>query len=168
MPQTTSTLWRLGVKAAPGKPRWVLIRLQTSKSRDQQQNPALFGHCNVTNMQVLLNHTRYPSVDILTDFAKEQFTGVYKSSFDFGSRYYGIDSLLAGSDMNPSAFKDLYPVLVFDASKQSERLTEGIVDITVKMEFSVPAPANTQAYDLVICDRMLKFKSDGSKMSVLF
>ena len=131
VPQTTSTVWRLGVKAAPEKPRWVLIGLQTGKSGDQQQNPALFDHCNVTNMQVLLNHTRYPSVDMLTDFAKEQFAGVYKSFFDFDSRYYGIDSLLAGSDVNPSSFNDLYPVHVFDVSKQSERLTEGIVDITV-------------------------------------
>ena len=29
-------------------------------------------------------------------------------------------------------------------------------------------PVNTQAYALVISDRMLKFKSDGSKMSVSF
>ena len=146
----------------------VLIGLQTGKSGDQQQNPALLDHCNVTNMQVLLNHTRYPSVDMLPDFAKEQFAGVYKSFIDFDSRYYGIDSLLAGRDVNPSSFKDQYPVHVFDVSKQNERLTEGIVDINVKMEFSVPVHANTQAYALMICDRMLKFKSDGSQMCVLF
>ena len=167
VPQTTTTVWRLDVKAAPEKPRWILIELQTDKSGNQERNPTVFDHCNVTNIQVLLNHTRYPSVDMLTDFANEQFAGVYKSFFDF-DRYYGIDSLLAGNDVNPSAFKGLYPVQVFDMSKQNERLTEGIVDITVKMEFSVPVPANTQAYALVICNRMLKFKSDGTKMSVLF
>ena len=57
---------------------------------------------------------------------------------------------------------------MFDVSKQSERLTEGVVDLTVKIEFSENVPADTQAYALVISDRMLKFKSDGSKMSVLF
>ena len=70
--------------------------------------------------------------------------------------------------VNPIAFKSLYPIHVFDVSKKSERLTEGVVDLTVRVEFSVAAPANTQAYALVISDRMLKFKSDGSKMSVLF
>ena len=55
----------------------------------------------------------------------------YYLTFDFDSRYYGIDSLLAGSDVNPSAFKDLFPIHVFDVSKQSERLTEGVVGITV-------------------------------------
>ena len=70
--------------------------------------------------------------------------------------------------MNPIAFKSLYPIHVFDVLKQSERLTEGVVDLTVRMEFSVAVPANSQAHALVISDRMLKFKSDGSKMPVLF
>ena len=42
------------------------------------------------------------------------------------------------------------------------------MDLTVKMEFSENVPANTEAYTLVISDGMPKFKSDGSKMSVLF
>ena len=94
--------------------------------------------------------------------------GVDKSFYDFASRYYGIDNLLAGSQVNPVAHKAPYPIHVFDVSKQSERMTEGVVDLTVKMEFSANVPANTQVYALVISDRMLKFKSDGSKMSVLF
>ena len=57
--------------------------------------------------------------------------------------------------MNPAAFKSHYPIHVFDVSKQRERLT-GVVDLTVRMEFSADVPANTQAYDLVISDRMLK------------
>ena len=40
--------------------------------------------------------------------------------------------------------------------------------LTVKMEFSANVPADAQVYALVISDRMLKFISDGSKMSVLF
>ena len=103
-----------------------------------------------------------------TDFVKEQYVGAYKSFYDFASRYYGIDDLLAGIQVNPVAYKALYPIHVFDVSKQSERLTEGVVDLTVKMEFSTNVPANTQAYVLVIGDQMLKLKSDGSKLSVLF
>ena len=120
-------------------------------------------------MQVWLNHSRYPSLDMTTDFTKEQFVSVYKSFYDFASRYYGIDNLLAGSAVS-SAFKSLYQIHVFDVSKQSERLAEGVVDLTVRMEFGANngAHANTRAYALVISDRMLKFKSDGSKMSVLF
>ena len=74
-------------------------------------------------MQVCLNHSRYPSADTTTDFVKEQYVGVYKSFCNFASRYYGIDNLLAGSQVNPAAYKVLYPIHVFDVSEQSERLT---------------------------------------------
>ena len=87
-------------------------------------------------MQVWLNHSRYPSVEMATDFAKEQYAGVYKSFYDFAGRYYGIDNLLAGSVVSPAAFKSLYPTHVFDVSKLSERLTEGVVDLTVRLEFN--------------------------------
>ena len=52
---------------------------------------------------------------------------IYKSFYDFASRYYGIDNLLAGSAMSPAAFKSLHSVHVFDVPKYSERLAEGVV-----------------------------------------
>ena len=76
-------------------------------------------------MQVYLNHSRYPTADTATDFVKEQYVGVYKPFYDFASRYYGIDNLLAASQVNPAAYKALYPIHVFDVSKQSERLPVG-------------------------------------------
>ena len=141
--------------------------MQTDKSSNQENNADVSDHCNLTNMQVWLNHSGYPSVDMATYFDKIQYAGVYKSFYDFANRYYGIDNLLAGGAVNPAAFKSLYPIHIFVVSKQSERLT-GVVDLTIPMEFSANVPANTQAYALIISDRMLKFKSDGSKMNVLF
>ena len=79
LPQARSTVWRLGVSSSPVKPRWVLVGLQTDKSDNQNNNAALIDHCSLTNMQAWLNHSRYPSVDMATDFAKEQYAGVYKS-----------------------------------------------------------------------------------------
>ena len=68
--------------------------------------------------------------------------------------------------MRGGLLHSLYPIHVFDVSIQSGRLTEGVVDLTVRMEFSANVPANKQTYALAISDRMHKFKSDGSKMSV--
>ena len=92
----------------------VLVGLQMNKGGNQMNNTAMnntavFDHCHLTNMQVWLNHSRYPSVDTATDFTKEQYAGVYKSFYDSASRYYGIDNLLAGSSVNPSVFKSLDP-----------------------------------------------------------
>ena len=121
LPQARPTVWRVGVSSAPEKSRWVLVGLQTDKSGNRERNAAVFDHCNLTNMQVWLNHSRYPTVDMATDFAKEQYAGVSKSFYNFASRYYGIDNLLASSGVIPATFKSLYPT--------SERLTEGIVDL---------------------------------------
>jgi len=41
VPQATTFAWRLGVKNAPKKPRWIVIGFQTGKSGDQTQNPAV-------------------------------------------------------------------------------------------------------------------------------
>ena len=87
-----------------------MVGLQTNKSGNQENNDAVFDHCNLTNMQVWVNHSRYPSVDMATDLTIN----------DFSSRYYGIDNLLAGSSVNPSVFRSLYPIHVFDVWKQSE------------------------------------------------
>ena len=76
----------------------------------------------------------------------------------YTSRSFGIDNILAGSVVSPSAFKSLHPIQLFDVSKQSERLTEGVVDLTARMEFVANEPANTQACALVISDQMLKYK----------
>ena len=154
LPQARSTVWRLGVSSAPEKPRWVNCK--------RTRVVIIFDHCKLTNMQVWLNSSRYRSVDMATYFTKEQYADVYKSFYDFASRHYGIGNLLAGSAVSTAEFKSLYPIHI------SERLTEGVVDLTERMQFSPNVPANTQAYALVISDRMLKYKSDGPKLSVLF
>ena len=42
-------------------------------------------------------------------------------------------NLLAGSAVSPAALKSVYPIHVFDVTEQSERLTEGVVNITVRI-----------------------------------
>ena len=79
-PLVRSTVWRLEVSYAPEKPRWVLVGLKTNKSGNQENNAALFDHCNITNMQLWLNHSKYSSVDMATDFAKGSMR-VYTSRF---------------------------------------------------------------------------------------
>jgi len=55
VPQTRNLTWRLSVKSAPKKPRWIIVAFQTDKSGDQQHNPSIFDHCSLTNMFVMLN-----------------------------------------------------------------------------------------------------------------
>ena len=75
---------------------------------------------------------------------------------------------MSNTTINPPDYKDLFPLFVFDVSKQSERLKLGVVDISVIMTFEKNVPANTFVYGLMISDRKLKFRSDGKKMNIVY
>ena len=169
VPESTSFPWRLAVKSSPEKPRWVILGFQTGKDGNQEQNPSIFDHCNLTNAYVMLNSTRYPAVDYQLNFAQQKYIRMYKEAADFRKNYFGMDELISNSNINPVDYKTLFPLYVFDVSKQSERLILfSITDINIKAQFSANVPANTQAFALVISDRILKFQSDGKKMAVVY
>ena len=160
--------WRMGVRAIPEQPRQVIIAFQTAKANSQVANTSLFDHCNVSNMYVVLNNTRYPAIDFHSNFAKNHFDHFFKNMTEFRRKFYGLDQLVSSANVDPVSYKELFPIFVFDVSKQSERLQQGVVDITVEMMFNVAMPANTVAYAMIISDRKLRFQSDGKKMSVIF
>ena len=168
VPESTSFSWRLAVKSSPEKPRWVILGFQTEKDGNQQQNPSIFDHCNLTNAYVMLNSTRYPAIDYQLNFAQQKYSRMYKEAADFRKNYFGMDELISNSNINPVDYKTLFPLYVFDVSKQSERLKNSITDINIKAQFSANVPANTQAFAIVISDRILKFQSDGKKMAVVY
>ena len=119
-------------------------------------------------MYVLLNNIRYPAIDFNADFAKNQYENLYKNMTEFRQKFYGIDYLVSNLAVDPISYKHLYPIYIFDVSKQSERLQEGVVDITVEMMFGKNVAASTTGYAILISDRKLKFQSDGKKMNVVF
>jgi len=144
------------------------VSFQTAKDGDQAKNPSVFDHVNVKNMFVMLNATRYPAVDYNISFANQQFSRVYGDAAIFGVKFFGMDELITQSNIFPSEFKSLYPLFVFDISKQREKLKSSVLDIQIKAQFTENVPANTEAFALVISDRLLSFQSDGNKMSVVY
>lgn len=159
--------WRLGVRTITEKPRHILIGFQTNRAGDQEKSPSLFDHVNLMQMSVILNDTKYPARDIIVDFKKHTYVEYYKMFTDFTRNYYGMDPLTVSNFVDIITYKEEYPIFYFDVKHQSERLSQGVVDIMVRMRFSENVPANVTAYALVISDRRLKFQSDGKKMHIL-
>jgi len=111
VPQATLFAWRLGVKNAPEKPRWIVIGFQTEKSVDATKNPAISEHANLKNMYVTLNWTRYPAVDYNLSFANQQFSMAYGDASPFGVKYFGMDELVTRSNISPADYKCLFLLL---------------------------------------------------------
>ena len=61
----------------------------------------------------------------------------------------------------------LYPIFLFEVSKQNEKLKYSTTDIQIKMEFNDNVPLSTEAYAVTICDRLIDFQSNGNKFSVV-
>ena len=93
---------------------------------------------------------------------------MYGDAALFGVKFFGMDELVTQSNIKPSDYKTLYPLFIFDVSKQKEKLESSVVDIQIKANFTENVPANTTAFALIISDKMLSFQSDGNKMSVIY
>lgn len=163
----TSFDWRLGVRTAPEKPRHILVALQEDKMDNQEKDASVFDNLNVSQMSVVLNDTKYPGRDVRADFSKHQFVEYYRMFSSFARDYYGIDPLMSGNFMDLMTYKQMYPIFYFDVSKQSERFRQGVVDVTINMRFGGKGiPKKVVAHALIISDRRMIFKSDGSKMNI--
>ena len=165
-----SFTWRLGVKSSPDIPRFIIVGFQSDKNNNQEQNPAIFDHLYVRNIYVTLNAKRYPDTDYDNDFNKNQYSRIYGDASSFRKKFFNMDELVSNSGINPLEYKNLFPLYVFDVTKQSEKLKTSVSDIHIKAFFdNVPGannpPANTIAYAVIISDRLFHFVSDGSKIT---
>ena len=166
VPQTESFSWRLSVKSSPEVPHFIIVGFQAGKSGNQEQNP-LFDNVDVTNIYVMLNSTRYPTVDYNIKFVENRFSRVYGDAAEFRSKFFNMDELISNPNFTPIEYKNLYPLFLFDVSKQSEKLKYSTTDIQIKMHFNANVPPNTQVYGVIISDRLINFQSDGNKFSVV-
>src|SRR6218665_102016 len=168
VPQSTTFSWRLSVNTSPEKPRYIIIAFQTNRDGNQEANSSIFDHCDLKNMFVMMNQDRYPAVDYNLSFPNQQFSRAYRAAATFSEKFYGMDQIITQSNITPLDFKDLFPIFVYDVSKQSERLKSSVVDIQIKSTFNAAVPAGTEAYAVVISDKLLEFQSDGQKLSVVY
>ena len=92
---------------------------------------------------------------------------MYGDAAEFRSKFFNMDELISSPNINPTEYRNLYPLFLFDVSKQSEKLKYSTTDIQIKMHFSANVAAGTQAYAVIISDRLINFQSDGNKFSVV-
>ena len=168
IPQVNSFSWRLSVKSSPEVPRFIIVGFQTDKNNDQTKNNTLFDNLNIRNIYVMLNSNRYPILDYNLYFPGQQIGRAYGDVAEFRSKFFNINELISNSCIEAFEYKNLYPLFLFDVSKQSERLKYSTTDIQVKIEFNDQVPAGTEGYAVIISDRLINFQSDGNKMSVVY
>ena len=136
VPQTTLFTWDLPSISSLEVPRFIIVGIQTNKSSNQRQNPAIFNNVGVKNIYVTLNSRKYPTTDYNISFTKQQISRPYGDTALFRSKFFNMDVLVSNFNFTPLEFIELYPLFVFDVSKQSEKLKYSVTNIQIK-EFSI-------------------------------
>jgi len=118
-------------------------------------------------MFVMLNSRRYLEIDYDdTNFTQQKFSRVYGDAAAFRTKFYNVEYLISNPNITPAGYNELFPMFVFDVTKQSEKLKNSVTDIQIKAQFSENIAANTEAFAVVISDKSLIFQSDGNKTRV--
>ena len=115
----------------------------------------------------MLNSNKYPTLDYNLSFPAQQFRRAYGDATEFRSKFFNMDGLISKPNFTPAEYKTLYPLFLFDVSKQSEKLKYSTTDIQIKTNFNDNVPTGTQAFAVTISDISIDFQSDGNKMSVV-
>ena len=168
VPQHNSFSWRLSVKSSPEVPRFIIIGFQTERNNNQEENNSRFDNLSIKNIYVMLNSNRYPALDYDIDFPTQKIGRAYGDVSEFRSKFFNINELISNPCISAYDYKNLYPLFLFDVSKQSERLKYSTTDIQVKVTFDGNPNVGTEGYAVIISDRLINFQSDGNKMSVVF
>ena len=135
------------------------------KDNNQTKNPAIFNHLSVRNIYVTLNAKRYPDTDYKNNFTTNNFSRIYGDAASFRKKFFNMDQLVSNSGIDPISYKNIFPLFVFDVTKQSEKLKTSVSDIHIKANFGGNPGADTMAYAVIISDRLFHFVSDGSKIT---
>ena len=161
--QSPSFNWQLSAKTAPEVPRFMIVGFQTGKNNNQEANPAVFDHVNVKGIHCTVNSIRYPKTDYKILFPRFQFSRDYEDIVLFKRKFYNMDEIISTPNFTLPEFHDLFPLFVFDFSKQSERLQYTTSDIQIDVDFDPNPPANTVGYAVLLSDRLARFQGDGTK-----
>ena len=161
--QTPFFNWRLTARTSPEVPRFIVVGFQTGKNNNQEANPAVFDHVNVKSIHCMLNSIRYPKTDYKILFPRFQFSRVYGDAALLRTKFFNMNNLISNPNFTPAEYNGLYPLFVFDVSKQTERLQYSTTDIQINIDFDPNPPANTIGYAVLLSDRLAHFQSDGQK-----
>ena len=143
---------------------YIIIGFQTARSGNQDANASCFDQCSLKNAFITLNGIRYPNMDLNNNFATNEVTILYEMYVKTQKQLYWSDPIPLPLEL----FILNYPLLVFDVSKQPERIENSAIDIRLQCEFHANVAADTRAYALILSDKIVSFQSDGNKMNILF
>ena len=114
---------------------------------------------------VYLNLEVFPYEDFQSDFTKNKMATLYRAYVEFQKFYYGHDEVTPL--LNRSDFKNLFPIIVVDMSKQNDNVKMSTVDLRIELEADEAFPASTSAYCLILHDQIITYNPFNGEVRTL-
>lgn len=160
MPETTRSSWNVKTTTQLTKPRYVIVAFQTNRNQIAE-DPAVFDHCNVSDIKLYLNNERYPYDDLNLNFPQSDYHELFNMWSKVQQTYYNGTSNYNPADISVANFGNT-PIFVFDCSRSDESVKNSMVDVRIEMEARENFPANTTAYCLIIHDNLIRYSPSTS------
>lgn len=149
IPDVREYTWRITTTSA--KPRFFIIGFQTDRNHNIGHDNAKFDLCDLENVQISLNTTKYPNNELRLNVAQNKCDLLYNMFLDYKNTYYGESSHNLPI-VNYNTFLNEYPLIIVDTSKQNEVIKDTVIDIKIDFKWSNVFPINTIVHCLVISD----------------
>lgn len=159
LPSATSTItWPIRMSSNQEKPRFVIIGFQTNRNEVLKADSSVFDHCNVRDIRLFIGSETYPYTPMEANFETKQVATLYENFTNFRKQYYfGFDMDSGNAAISLKDFIASYPIWVIDCSRQSEVIKSGAVDIRLEIDARENFPAHTNAYTLIISERLIEY-----------
>lgn len=154
VPTTMENNWTVKTSSQLEKPRYVIFAFQTNRKNMRNADSSKFDQCSLSDIKLHLNSEKFPYDDLNIKFVINQFSVLYHMYTKFQESYYGrtAEPLLSWTD-----FKNNAPIIVIDCSHQNEALKSGPVDIRLEYKTSANISDDTNAYCLLLHDRIIEY-----------
>lgn len=154
VPQTNRHSWTVKTTTQITKPRYVVVGFQTNRNFVADRSPALFDHCNISDVKLYLNNDRYPYDNLDLNFTGYKYHELYHMFLKIQQTYYNGESAY-----NPvtTTFQNFLekPIFAFDCTRTDESILNGMVDVRIEIQARENIPPNTSAYCLIIHDNLV-------------
>lgn len=156
IPQTSRHIWSVKTTSQANKPRYVIVGFQTGRSDNIRTDSSRFDHCNITDVKLFLNTACYPYDNMKLDFEKNDYHEIIMQFFEIQKSYYNGAEAYNPIGVSYKVFKE-HCLFTFDCTRTEDSLVNSAVDVRIEINANKNIEANTQAFCLIITDRMMEY-----------
>jgi hypothetical protein len=171
--QTTQIQWTIQQDTV--KPVRVFIYFQPIDANSEQTvNSMKFAKTYVQTARCIVNsNVHYPKEEYQLEFNPDALNGenISRAYLEFLRAGHHAFSTHSGPAISIEEYRDLYPIITFDLSKQDDSKIYEYVQtntLQIKLTFGAPGhPTDLKLYACILNERVASLKGSGSKIDLL-